>query len=431
MSRPTVAVVGAGMAGLAAARRIQDAGIATVQVFEDSDRLGGRAATVNVGDHSINIGAQFISDFYDHTIQMADDLGVALTQRSQTASIVRGEEPQDLWPARDLLTSKALSPLGKVRLLGALPLLLKSWSALDVHDLYASRHLDFETVSKSISRSCGPEVLEYFFGPLLRALLYWDPQTTSMTVANAALKAFITGHGTYHIEGGLGILANAMGQGLEVAYNCPATSVKASRQGVDVHTKLGEYPSDYAILCTTACTALTLNPGLGDFDFLKSVEYSSSIHLALSVDSASEDCPKGATIFPIGDSPEIASINTTYQRSPGKRRLLSVFFSDDGYERVKGLEDVAILGRAINQVTQVMGEQDWMRSAQLVHCQRWSEALPRFDVGYVKRLHEFRGHYGDTRVFLAGDYLAGPYIEGAVRSGEAAAEEVIRAITHG
>lgn len=56
----TVAIIGAGLAGLAAARRLRAAGIEPF-VFEKSRGLGGRMATRRVGEHSFDHGAQFFT----------------------------------------------------------------------------------------------------------------------------------------------------------------------------------------------------------------------------------------------------------------------------------------------------------------------------------------------------------------------------------
>ncbi|WP_322495126.1 NAD(P)/FAD-dependent oxidoreductase [Chloroflexus sp.] len=55
----TVAVVGAGMAGLAAASALKAAGIATI-VFEKSRGVGGRAATRRIVDCCFDHGAQYV-----------------------------------------------------------------------------------------------------------------------------------------------------------------------------------------------------------------------------------------------------------------------------------------------------------------------------------------------------------------------------------
>ncbi|MFM9874432.1 MAG: NAD(P)/FAD-dependent oxidoreductase [Fimbriimonadaceae bacterium] len=55
-----VAVVGAGMAGLGAARTLREAGIATV-VFEKSRGFGGRVATRRIADYTFDHGATIVS----------------------------------------------------------------------------------------------------------------------------------------------------------------------------------------------------------------------------------------------------------------------------------------------------------------------------------------------------------------------------------
>jgi phytoene dehydrogenase-like protein len=57
--RNDVVVVGAGMAGLTAARTLAEAGL-KVLVLEAQDRIGGRTLTQHVGEEAIELGAEFI-----------------------------------------------------------------------------------------------------------------------------------------------------------------------------------------------------------------------------------------------------------------------------------------------------------------------------------------------------------------------------------
>ncbi len=57
MSAPDVAVVGAGVAGLAVARRLAAAG-AQVLVLEASDRAGGKICGLPLGDLRFDVGAE-------------------------------------------------------------------------------------------------------------------------------------------------------------------------------------------------------------------------------------------------------------------------------------------------------------------------------------------------------------------------------------
>jgi protoporphyrinogen oxidase len=56
--------------------------------------------------------------------------------------------------------------------------------------------------------------------------------------------------------------------------------------------------------------------------------------------------------------------------------------------------------------------------------QRWQEAIPEFKVGHLRKLHSFANgeiEALDARVVFAGDYLGGPFMEGAFTSGIEAA----------
>lgn len=54
-------IVGAGMAGLAAARKLHDSGVEVV-VLEARDRIGGRTSTIDFGGTAVDVGAAWIHD---------------------------------------------------------------------------------------------------------------------------------------------------------------------------------------------------------------------------------------------------------------------------------------------------------------------------------------------------------------------------------
>lgn len=70
-----VVVVGAGLAGLTAARRLADAG-AQVRVLEARDRVGGRVLTERAGDASFDLGAQWIGPGQKRVLALAGELGL-------------------------------------------------------------------------------------------------------------------------------------------------------------------------------------------------------------------------------------------------------------------------------------------------------------------------------------------------------------------
>ena len=73
--RPVI-VVGAGVAGLSAARALQDAGV-DVLVVEASDRIGGRIAAADVGGTQVDAGAMFIHGVTDNPLAaFCDAVGI-------------------------------------------------------------------------------------------------------------------------------------------------------------------------------------------------------------------------------------------------------------------------------------------------------------------------------------------------------------------
>ncbi|MDO0916661.1 FAD-dependent oxidoreductase [Streptomyces sp. DT2A-34] len=72
-----VVVIGAGLAGLTAARELVAAG-KTVAVLEARDRVGGRLLNHDLGDGQVTeIGGQFVGPTQDHILALAQEVGVA------------------------------------------------------------------------------------------------------------------------------------------------------------------------------------------------------------------------------------------------------------------------------------------------------------------------------------------------------------------
>src|SRR5262245_53217184 len=75
MSTADVVVVGAGVAGLTAARRISAAGKSVV-VLEARDRVGGRTMHDTVGGVNVEVGGQWVVPTQDRINALIDELGL-------------------------------------------------------------------------------------------------------------------------------------------------------------------------------------------------------------------------------------------------------------------------------------------------------------------------------------------------------------------
>jgi len=78
-----VVVIGAGMAGLTAARALAEVGL-KVLVVEAQDRIGGRILTQHVGDEAIELGAEFIHGRPPELWALIDEAGLETYERGGT-----------------------------------------------------------------------------------------------------------------------------------------------------------------------------------------------------------------------------------------------------------------------------------------------------------------------------------------------------------
>ena len=106
-------VIGGGLAGLSAARRLRDFGW-SVLVLEKETEVGGRCRTVLVDGFAFDTAAQFLRDSYDSTLKTAIDIGLGACLRLPNSGkglftgglvrpfVSRAHNPLDLLPWRSL-----------------------------------------------------------------------------------------------------------------------------------------------------------------------------------------------------------------------------------------------------------------------------------------------------------------------------------------
>ncbi|KAH9395614.1 hypothetical protein TYRP_020642 [Tyrophagus putrescentiae] len=66
--QPKIAIIGAGIAGLSAARALFAGGLQNLTIFEAANRIGGRIHTVPFGDHHLELGAQWLHGQQDNVL---------------------------------------------------------------------------------------------------------------------------------------------------------------------------------------------------------------------------------------------------------------------------------------------------------------------------------------------------------------------------
>jgi monoamine oxidase len=124
VTRSDLAVVGAGFAGLAAARELAAAGV-TITVLEARDRVGGRTLNADIGDGKIvEMGGQWIGPGQERVAKFGADVGVEvyptyyegdhLTTWDDGVVLRHADAELPLEPADRLALDAALADLGEL-----------------------------------------------------------------------------------------------------------------------------------------------------------------------------------------------------------------------------------------------------------------------------------------------------------------------------
>jgi monoamine oxidase len=105
---PEVLIIGAGVAGLTAARALTAAGV-RVLVLEARDRLGGRVMTHHTPDGPVELGAEFVHGAVEETLSVAREAALPLRETDRGAPRVTGEDqgPADFFSAMDVVLAYA------------------------------------------------------------------------------------------------------------------------------------------------------------------------------------------------------------------------------------------------------------------------------------------------------------------------------------
>lgn len=258
MHNMRVAIIGAGITGLAAARALARH---DVTIFEAADRPGGHVYTVDAGGVAVDMG--FIvhnRDNYPRFCALLDELGVATRPTTMSFSVSHdGLE----WGSESLSAVfaqrwRAFDPR-HYKLLAEVLALLRRMRADVEADVLGSESLDDYLAARRVSR----EVRDRFIVPLAAALWSLAPDRCGEFPAVTFIQ-FLAQHGMLSptrplawrtITGGSRRYVDAMLARLRVELRL-RTRVKRIERGADVLVDGERF--DRAIVCTHADTALAL-----------------------------------------------------------------------------------------------------------------------------------------------------------------------------
>jgi phytoene dehydrogenase-like protein len=258
-ARAEVVVVGAGLAGLSAATRLQEAGC-DIQVLEAGGHVGGRLSTNRIDGFLVDRGFQVLNTGYPRAADLdlpALDLGWfargAVVRHGGGAH--RVADPRQL-PGATLDTLRA--PIGGAVQKVALAAFSVRAAYLPVPTLLRSPERTAEEALRHAG--VGEAALERFLRPFLAGVLLEAELATSSRYLDLLWRSFVRG-AIGLPAAGMQAVGEQLGARLEAGRVHLRTAVQAVAPG-SVVTDAGRWRADAVVVATDPGTAANLLPGI-------------------------------------------------------------------------------------------------------------------------------------------------------------------------
>ena len=430
------AIVGAGIAGLGAARRIQQSG-GTPVVFEAEDRVGGRIKTIRRGGFVFDVGAFiYLGSYAESTREMRDvGLGPQMHKFDAFGAMPRGGELNflDLSTPLSLLGTHYLSGRAKLKLAKLLFFLARHWKDLNYTDASGVAAIDTDTVSTYSRRELSEELLDYVTAVVVRGPWLSDPSYASVGQLLWTLKNFFKPY-FYGLDDGMDALPRAMAAQLaEVRLATPVTNVTDAGDRVEVtfaengRQRTEEFAN--AVITTTTGTALEIYPQISGFarEYYENTDYICSVncHIALSERPAN---PATYIMCSPREQPDLCGVIVDHlkanNRCPPGNGMLTTFCRHEWCLDNLESPDDKVIDSVLRSIAPYYGD----LSSQIVDYEigRWRDVVPIMHQGRFRAVDRFMRETDPTaRIQLAGDIGPIPGVNGALVSGQAAGDRII------
>ena len=420
-----VVVVGGGMAGTAAAYRLGQLGY-RVTVVERNSRLGGRICSIVKDQTSVEMGAGFVTDVYTNVFAFLKDtqLYAKLRRRSSRSGINVGGTSYLLTAGNLLIRGRPLTRRASLALLASFAKIVRSMRGFDVHRPWRVSGLDDLSVPQAVAGRYAEQLIDNFWQPVLGAYCYWSAKRTS-AAALAWLMALLRGK-TYMLDGGLQQIPEAAAKDAEVLLDTTVVRLSAQPGGGYRVTLMGHgrrrvIVADGVVCALPATEAVKLVPGLSRSGqrFLASVSYSATAVLA-RLYSQQPTPPNRAYGFPRSRDYVLGGLTiTTESALTVVKSYASGLFGPELCRLPAAKVQHAIL--------KATPDSAHYANLQAEYVQLWPQAIPELTVAHIANLRRLEA--GKLKLDLrhltfAGDYLIGPFIEGAFTSGAQAADRL-------
>ena len=472
----SIGIVGAGIAGLAAAyelTKLQRKGAdVRFTLVEASKRLGGIVETVRRDRFVMETGPDAWVTEKPWARELVEELGlggeiVASNDAERVTYVLRGGRLLAMPDGMRMMVPSNLEALAGCALFGDRARRAYGAELGRAEALKRSAPERDESVASFVTRHFGEEVLRVVGAPLLNGVFGGDVRRLSV---QAVMQPFVRMEREYGsliaavqardaerggrprtatfttLRGGMGVLVDAMAATLSadaVRLGEAAFDLKCAREGWRLRTvqtadgartlrarqSAREYRFDAVLLATPVhVTASLLHPLDRRASQLVDVPASSAVTVAFGFAPGNSIVwPRGfGFLAPPGEGSRLLAGTFADQkfadRVPEGGRLVRAYFGGATADRLMRQGDVSIAGLALAELQKVLGA---LPAPAVTVVRRWPLALPQYEVGHLRRMAELdrrAAALGGLR--LLGNGYRGVGVPDLIRDARAAAQDV-------